>query len=196
MIRVGLTGGIGSGKSLVCSILDRLGIPVYKADAEARRLMNDEPLLRTKIVESFGDQAYENEGLNREFLATQVFGDAKKLELMNSLVHPAVREDFLKWADQHREYPYVVEEAAILFESGAFREMDQTVLVTAPEELRIKRVMERDGSEREAVLKRMGHQRKEEELLKLADHVIVNDGEQMLLPQVIDLHNKLLKADK
>ena len=195
MIRVGLTGGIGSGKSLVCSILDRLGIPVYKADAEARRLMNDEPLLRTKIVESFGDQAYENEGLNREFLATQVFGDAKKLELMNSLVHPAVREDFLKWADQHREYPYVVEEAAILFESGAFREMDQTVLVTAPEELRIKRVMERDGSEREAVLKRMGHQRKEEELLKLADHVIVNDGEQMLLPQVIDLHNKLLKAD-
>jgi len=196
MIRVGLTGGIGSGKSLVCSILDRFGIPVYKADAEARRLMNDEPLLRTKIVESFGDQAYENEGLNREFLATQVFGDAKKLELMNSLVHPAVREDFLKWADQHREYPYVVEEAAILFESGAFREMDQTVLVTAPEELRIKRVMERDGSEREAVLKRMGHQRKEEELLKLADHVIVNDGEQMLLPQVIDLHNKLLKADK
>lgn len=196
MIRVGLTGGIGSGKSLICSILIKLGVPVYKADAEARRLMNQDPLLRTKIIESFGEQAYGKDGLNREYLAAQLFGDEEKLLSMNALVHPAVRDDFFRWADLHKEYPYVLEEAAILFESGAYRHMDQTVLVTAPEELRIKRVMERDGSERDAVMKRMSHQMKEEELMKLADHVIVNDGEQMLLPQVIELHNKLLKGRK
>ncbi len=195
MIRVGLTGGIGSGKSLICSILGKLGVPVYKADVEARRLMNDHPVLRTGIRDLFGEQAYGQGGLDREYLAEQLFGDAEKLEIMNSLVHPIVREDFLLWSDLQKAVPYVVEEAAILFESGANRVMDQTVLVTAPEAVRIARVMDRDGYDLDAVKRRIGHQMSEEELRKLADHIIENDGQQMLLPQVIELHNKLIKGD-
>jgi len=192
MIRVGLTGGIGSGKSLVCSILTKLQVPVYMADREARRLMNHDPELRAKITRMFGEQSYGKKGLNREFLAAQLFGDRQKLLSMNALVHPVVRQDFFAWADQHKGMPYVVEEAAILFESGAYKEMDQTVLVTAPKEIRVRRVMERDGIGRDAVLKRLSHQMEEEELKKLANHLINNNGEHMLLPQVIELHNKLL----
>lgn len=195
MFRVGLTGGIGSGKSLVCSILEKLRVPVYYADAEAKRLMNSDPVLKTQIMDLFGDKAYSGGSLDRKYLAGRVFGDGELLASLNSVVHPAVREDFKRWADLQKGVPYVVEEAAILFESGAHRELDQAVLVYAPVELRISRVMERDGCDRESVLRRMDHQLSEEELKKLADHVIVNDGQQMLLPQVIELHHKLLKGN-
>ncbi len=190
---MGLTGGIGSGKSLICSILEKLGVPVYYADAEAKRLMNSDPDLKTQIVELFGEQAYRQESIDRKYLAERLFGDAEMLAAMNGVVHPAVREDFNRWANLQKEVPYVVEEAAILFESGAHRELDYMVLAYAPAKIRISRVMDRDGTDRESVLKRMGHQLSEEEKKKLADHVIVNDGQQMLLPQVIELHNKLLK---
>jgi len=196
MFRVGLTGGIGSGKSLICSILKHLGVPVYYADTEAKKLMNSDLELRKQIVRLFGEQAYGRGDLDSSYVAGQLFGDNALLKAMNSIVHPAVRKDFKRWAELQNDIPYVVEEAAILFESGAYKEMDFTVLTSAPEEVRIKRVMERDGSDRDSVLRRMGHQWSEEELKKLADHVIVNDGMQMLLPQVIELHNKLLKGDK
>ena len=195
MFRVGLTGGIGSGKSLICSILEKMRVPVYYADTEAKRLMNSDPALKRKIVDLFGELAYRDGSQDRKYLAGRLFGDAALLASMNALVHPAVRQDFRHWADQHSEVPYVIEEAAILFESGAHLGLDQTVLVHAPVEVRIGRVMERDGCDRDSVLRRMGHQWSEEELRKLADHVIVNDGQQMLLPQVIELHNKLLKED-
>lgn len=195
MIRVGLTGGIGSGKSLICTIFEKLGVPVYYADAEARRLMSKDPVLKNGIMDLFGEEVYRGGDLDRNYLAGLVFGDAENLAALNALVHPAVREDFKSWAEEQKEYPYVVEEAAVLFESGAHRELDSTVLVTAPAEVRISRVMERDGIDRESVLKRMRHQWREEEQLKLADHVIINDGQQMLLPQVIELHNSLLKGN-
>jgi dephospho-CoA kinase len=195
MIRVGLTGGIGSGKSLICTIIEKLGVPVYYADAEARRLMSQDPVLKTGIMDLFGERVYRGGELDRKYLAGLVFGDKEKLAALNALVHPSVREDFISWAAKRNEAPYVVEEAAILFESGAHRVLDRTVLVTAPEEVRISRVMERDGIDRESVLKRMRHQWQEEEQRKLADHVIVNDGQQMLLPQVIELHNSLLKGN-
>ena len=195
MFRVGLTGGIGSGKSLICSILEKLRVPVYYADTEARKLMNSDPDLREQIVKLLGEQAYGSGGLDSSYLAGRLFGETALLTAVNSIVHPAVRNDFKRWADLQNDAPYVVEEAAILFESGAYREMDFTVLASAPEEVRISRVIERDGSDRDSVLRRMGHQWREEELIKLADHVIVNDGEQMLLPQVIELHNQLLKGD-
>lgn len=195
MFRVGLTGGIGSGKSLICSILEKLRVPVYYADAEAKRLMNNDPVLKTQIMDLFGDKAYSRGSIDRKYLAGLVFGDGELLASLNYVVHPAVREDFKRWADLQKGVPYVVEEAAILFESGAHRELDQAVLVYAPVEVRISRVMERDGCDRESVLRRMDHQLSEEELKKLADHVIVNDGQQMLLPQVIELHNKLLKGN-
>jgi len=194
MFRVGLTGGIGSGKSLVCSIFEKLGVPVYSADVEARKLMNTDSELKTSIVKMFGDQAYSKDGLDREFLAGSVFGDDEKLSGLNGLVHPAVRKDFNRWASLQSGSPYVVEEAAILFESGSGAEMDLSVLVYAPEELRIMRVMERDRADREDVLRRMGHQMSEEEKMKMAGHIIYNDGTQMLLPQVIELHDKILNS--
>jgi dephospho-CoA kinase len=194
MLKLGLTGGIGSGKTLVCQIIEKLSVPVYYADRAARELMNSDAELKESIRNMFGDQAYSKEGLDRQYVASSVFGDHEKLSRLNSLVHPAVRKDFIRWTEQHRESPYVVEEAAILFESGASVEMDQTVLVYAPEELRISRVMKRDGRSREDVLKRMEHQLSEEEKMKMADHILTNDGVQMLLPQVVELHNKILNS--
>lgn len=193
MFKLGVTGGIGSGKTLVCQVFEKLGVAVYNADSAARALMNSHPELRAGIVQMFGEEAYGDEGLNRSYLAGIVFGDSKKLSLLNQLVHPVVRQDFLNWAELQENSPYVVEEAAILFESGAHAFLDQSVLVYAPEELRIERVMKRDGMGREQVLKRMGHQMEEEEKLKLADHVLRNDGTRMLLPQVIALHKKILE---
>ena len=194
MLRVGLTGGIGSGKTMVSSIFEKLGVPVYNADAAARKLMNSEAELKDGIALMFGDLAYGSDGLNKTYIAESVFGDAEKLAGLNKLVHPAVRKDFIRWTGLQTGSPYVLEEAAILFESGASLEMDLTVLVHAPEELRIGRVMERDGVSREAVLKRMAHQLGEEELLKLADHILMNDGKEMILPQVIELHNKIINS--
>ncbi len=196
MFRVGLTGGIGSGKSLVCSIFEKLRVPVYSADEEARKLMNTDSELKTSIVKMFGDQAYSKDGLDREFLAGSVFRDDEKLSGLNGLVHPAVRKDFNRWTSLQSGSPYVVEEAAILFESGSGAEMDLSVLVYAPEELRITRVMERDQTDREDVLRRMGHQMSEEEKIKMAGHIIYNDETQMLLPQVIELHDKILNSIK
>jgi dephospho-CoA kinase len=194
MFRVGLTGGIGSGKSLICSILEKLRVPVYYADAEAKRLMNDDPDLKTQIRELFGEEAYRQGSLDRKYLAGRLFGNAALVEAVNGVVHPAVHEDFKRWTDLQQGVPYVVEEAAVLFENKAHEELDYAVIVSAPVEIRISRVMERDQCDRESVLRRMGHQLSDEELKKLADHVIVNDGQQMLLPQVIELHNKLLKG--
>jgi len=194
MFKLGLTGGIGSGKTLVCQIFEKLGVAVYYADTAARLLMNSDAELKKGIVQMFGDQAYDRDGLDRQFVASSVFGDPEKLSRLNSLVHPAVREDFKRWSALQSGAPYVIEEAAILFESGASKEMDQTVLVYTPEALRIKRVMKRDGLNREDVRKRMGHQLSEEEKMKKADHILTNDGTQMLLPQVIELHNKILKS--
>lgn len=192
MFKLGLTGGIGSGKTLVCQIFDKLGVPVYDADSAARSLMNTDAGLKSGILRLFGQEAYGKEGLNRQYLARIVFGHEERLSQLNRLVHPVVRQDFIRWSVKHGEAPYVVEEAAILFESGAHALMDLRVLVYAPEELRIKRVMERDGLNREQVIKRMGHQMNEEEKKALADRVLYNDGAQMLLPQVIDLHQMIL----
>ena len=192
MFKLGLTGGIGSGKTLVCQIFEKLGVPVYYADTAARLLMNTDAELKSGIKLMFGAQAFGRDGLDRQYLADSVFGDHEKLSGLNRLVHPVVRKDFIRWTALQMGSPYVIEEAAILFESGASIEMNLSALVYAPEELRISRVMKRDGVGREAVLKRMGHQFGEEELMEMADHVLINDGTQMLLPQVIELHNKIL----
>ena len=192
MYQVGITGGIGSGKTLVCSIFEKLGIPVYYADSEARTLMNSDPELVSGIVGLFGKEAFNGDSLNREFLAKTVFGDPDMLAKLNDLVHPAVRKDFSLWVEIQADVPYVVEEAAILFESGAARYLDGSVLVYAPEAMRIRRVMQRDGADEESVRRRMIHQMDETDKMKLADHIIYNDETELLLPQVIALHKKLL----
>ena len=193
MFKLGLTGGIGSGKTLVCQIFEKLGVPVYYADLAARDLMNTDAALVAGIRQMFGEKAYGDKGLNRQYLASSVFGDQKKLSRLNQLVHPAVRKDFISWSSGQEGVPYVIEEAAILFESRASEGMDLSVLVYAPEELRINRVMKRDGIQREEVLKRMEHQMSEEKKMEMADHVLINDRNRMILPQVIDLHKKILK---
>jgi dephospho-CoA kinase len=191
--QVGVTGGIGSGKTLVCNVLEKLGIPVYSADIEARRLMEEDSELVGQIVELFGEEAYIGGALNRSYLAGRVFGDGEQLRGLNGVVHPAVRRDYHRWLDQQSGAPYVVEEAAILFESGASRFMDLVVMVYAPEALRIKRVMIRDGVGEEAVKKRMEHQMDEEEKRSKADLVIMNDENSRLLPRILDVHQQILK---
>ena len=192
MYQLGLTGGIGSGKTLVCSVLEKLGVPVYYADSAARRLMTNDGELRRRIMKVFGPEVYNGISLKRDLLAQMVFGERAMLEKLNSLVHPAVRRDYSTWIESQQGVPYVVEEAAILFESGADRMLDGSVLVYAPEEMRIRRVMKRDGIDEASVRRRMNHQMDEDEKKKRADHIIYNDEKEMLLPQIIALHNKIL----
>ncbi len=192
-MKVGLTGGIGSGKTLVCSVLEKLGVAVYYADSEARRLMNSDPELEHQISGLFGNKAYEGGSLNREFLAQRVFKDKELLTRLNELVHPAVQKDFSRWASEQKPAFYVVEEAAILFESGSDRNMDLTIGVFAEKELRVRRVMQRDGIARDQVRMRINSQMNEKEKMEKADIVIRNDGKLMILPQIINMHNAILK---
>lgn len=191
MLRVGITGGIGSGKSTVCSLFAHLGIPVYAADREAKRLMREDPALIASVKAAFGTDSYDGTEPNRPFLAKMVFGNPEKLALLNSLVHPAVFRDFERWCGlQHA--PYVIKEAAIMFESGSYKQVHEVVAVTAPLELRIQRVMERDGSSREDILKRIQAQMPQEEVVKRAHAVINNDGTHALIHQVMGLHKQFL----
>jgi dephospho-CoA kinase len=187
---IGITGGIGSGKTTTCEIFQELGVPVYYADLRARELMTSNADLKNKIIQSFGSQAYDDGRLNRPYLAQQVFNSKEKLSVLNGLVHPAVANDFDSWLEEQKGEKYVLKEAAILFESGAYQDVDITVLVIAPESLRLERVMARDGSTKEDVLKRMKNQWTQERKVKLADHIITNDGTQLLIPQVLELHDR------
>ena len=190
---VGITGGIGSGKTTTCQIFEALGAPVYYADFRAKYLMANNTTLKRKIVQAFGERAYKDRELNREYLAKEVFGSKEKLSVLNGLVHPAVADDFDAWLDEKKQSPYVLKEAAILFESGAYHNVDVTVLVIAPKETRIDRVSKRDGSSREEIIQRMNNQWTQERKAKLADHIINNDGTQFLIPQVLELHRRFSK---
>ena len=194
--RIGITGGIGSGKTTVCKIFAVLGIPVYYADDRAKWLMQHDPQLIEQIKAHFGEKAYGPDGqLQRAYLAGIVFKDQKKLEQLNAIVHPAVREDGLAWDRQHTDTPYTLREAALLYESGISELLDQIIVVTAPEELRIQRVMQRDGVDATAVRARMDKQWPEEKKVALADFVIHNDGRQSLIQQVYQIHQQLIQNE-
>jgi dephospho-CoA kinase len=194
MFRVGLTGGIGSGKSTVAGIFEVLGIPVYYSDQAARELMNEDPGLREQIIHHFGADAYHNGQLNRAYLAAQVFTDKPKLELLNSLVHPATLRASEKWTDQQTgRAPYVIKEAALIFESSAIRYLDFVTGVHAPHTVRIHRTMQRDKTTREEVIKRMKNQIDEDIKMRLCDAVIINDEQHAVIPQVLTLHERLLQ---
>lgn len=192
MLKVGITGGIGSGKTTVCQFFHQLGVPVYYADARARQIMNEIPAVIQKITELFGKQAYANGELNRPFIAEQAFKDKNLLQQLNAIVHPAVFEDSIRFFQSHPDEPYVLYEAAILFESGNYKAMDKVILVYAPAELRIERTMQRDHVSREQVEDRMKQQQPDEEKLKLADFVVYNDGSQTLIDQVLTIHQQLI----
>lgn len=192
-LKVGITGGIGAGKSLVCRIFMVLGVPVYDADARAKQLMVQDPELVRQIKGHFGQEAYQEEGsLNRGYLASEVFADAEKLALLNSLVHPRVGLDFDKWLASQSDAPYVLKEAALIFETGSFKSLDAVITVSAPEELRLRRTIIRDEHRsRHQVEEIIAQQLPEAERLQRADFKIVNDDKTLVIPQVLRLHKKL-----
>jgi len=196
MLKVGLTGGIGCGKSTVARILTSFGIPVFNADLEARILMQTSADLIRGIRNLFGDEAYNDTALNREFLAKIVFADPAKLKKLNQLVHPAVHRHFEEWALTQKGNNYLVEEAALLCETGSYKFFDYLVLVTAPEQKRIERVMLRDGISKMEVENRMNSQMPEVEKIPMAHFLIFNDDENMILSQVLAFHEKMISLNK
>jgi len=193
MLKIGITGAIGSGKSLVARIFEVLGIPVYYADLEAKRIMQQDAALVAAIRAHFGSAAYDRSGhLDRAYLAQRVFSDPDQLGVLNALVHPATIRDSALWAERQRA-PYVMKEAALMFETESFHHMDKVLGVSAPEALRILRTMRRDGVSRPEVLRRMGQQLDERVKMRLCDYVIHNDEVQAVLPQVLALHQRFLE---
>ena len=191
-VRIGLTGGIGSGKSTVSKIFEVLGIPVFYADAIAKRLMNNDKQLREKLTALFGEKTYENNLLNTKHLAEKAFADPFALEQLNAIVHPVTIAAAEQWFAMQTA-PYVIKEAALLFEAGTAAGLDMIIGVYAPQSLRILRAMKRDNATREQVLHRINRQIEEDIKMKLCDVVFINDEQQLLLPQVIQFHEQLLE---
>lgn len=196
MKKIGITGGIGSGKSTVCKVFETLGIPVYYADDEAKRLMQEDEDLIAAIKDHFGKQAYDESGkLNRTYLASVVFNDPDELNMLNSLVHPVTIRDAEQWALRQTS-PYVLKEAALMFESESFHHLDEVIGVSAPVSLRIQRIMHRDNVSRDEVLKRINNQMDEEVKMRLCDYIIYNDEQQAIIPQVMKIHEELAVGNR
>lgn len=198
MIKVGITGGIGSGKTMVCRILESIQIPVYYADVAAKRLMQEDDQLIKDIQQAFGEESYSASGeLNRAYLSEKVFRDKENLQKLNALVHPAVFGDTARWMESlSADVPYAAKEAALFFETGSNKQMDVMVTVAADKTVRIQRIMERDGVTEQQVLERMQNQLSQEEKIKQSDVVIWNNPEDYLLPQVYEMHQSLLVKPK
>ena len=189
MLKIGLTGGIGSGKTTIAKVFETLGIPVYFADDKAKYLMNNDALLKASIIQQFGIDAYKNEELDRKYLAGLVFNDKEKLALLNSLIHPITIRDANEWMNQQKA-PYVIKEAALLFESGAAEQLEYVIGVYAPQHIRIQRVMKRDNLPVEEIMKRISRQIDEEMKMKLCNFVITNNDHHLVIPQIIELDKK------
>ena len=196
MLKVGLTGGIGSGKTTVAKIFTSLGIPVFSADQEARHLMETSEDIISSIKSFFGNDSYNDSGINRKYLAKMVFSDPASLLKLNQLTHPAVHRQFDSWAKQHQDVPYLVEESALLCEAEALRYFDFLVLVIAPQNKRIERVMKRDGVTEQEVKNRINSQMTDEEKIPLAHFLIFNDDQNMVLNQVLAFHKKMISLYK
>jgi len=194
MLKVGLTGGIGSGKSTVAKIFATLGIPVYNADSRAKELMSTDSELIKEIKSRFSDNAYSQGKLDTAFLAREVFQNKGKLSLLNSIVHPFTIADAKKWMEKQTS-AYAIKEAALIFESGSQGEFDYIIGVEAPQSLRILRTMKRDEVDRNKVMERMNNQLEESIKMKLCDQVIINDEQSMIIPQVLFIHEWLLKKE-
>ena len=189
---VGLTGGIGSGKTTVAKMFEKLGVPVYNSDLEAKKLMNSSKAIRTKLKALFGELAYLDGKLNRPFIAKTVFKDKALLEKLNKIVHPAVRKHFSKWCNNKKDHAYIIQETALLFENKAQDLYDKVVLVTAPKDVRINRLLERDHSTREDILARMENQLEDREKILLADFVIDNTDLDKTSNQVAEVNRAIL----
>jgi dephospho-CoA kinase len=193
MLKVGVTGGIGSGKSTVCRIFECLGVPIFRADDEGRKALAENNEVKKQVIALLGESVIDTGGkLNRTKIASLVFNNPGKLKQLNAIIHPKVREAFAEWLTKQNA-PWVIEEAAIIFESGLHKTLDSVIVVSAPDNIRIKRVMERDRISKEQVRARMKNQVTEGERVKRADFVITNDGTKMLIPQALEIY-KMLSA--
>jgi dephospho-CoA kinase len=192
MLKIGLTGGIGSGKTTVAKVFELLNVPVYYADEASKRLYHTDAALKAAIVKHFGAEIYVNNLLDRGRLAELVFDAPEKLEMLNSLVHPRTLRDAEQWMARQAA-PYIIKEAALLFETGSAGQLDYIIGITAPVPLRIKRVMDRDNISREQVQNRMDRQMDENIKMRLCDFIIHNDEQQMVIPQVLQLHGEFLQ---
>ncbi|MDC6405529.1 MULTISPECIES: dephospho-CoA kinase [Maribacter] len=188
---IGLTGGIGSGKTTVAKMFEELGVPIYNSDLEAKKLMHTSKTIRKKLVDLFGETAYQEGKLNRAYIAQSVFNDPKLLKRLNKIVHPVVRKHFVKWSETQNA-PYVIQETALLFENNAQGLYDKVILVTAPTEVRIKRLLERDNATREEILARMNNQLEDSKKLPLADYVIENIDLEKTSAKVDEIHSRIL----
>lgn len=192
-IKAGITGGIGSGKSIVCDIFRMLGVPVYLADERAKYLMNSDEWVKQQIIDSFGEKAYLHTGeLNRRMIAGTVFPDSKKLEELNAIVHPAVERDFNSWVEQNSNAVYVIKEAALLVETGSYKRLDLLITVTALEAIRIDRVLQRDSHRKPDEIRAIiSRQLVEAEKVKKSRFVIINDDKTLIIPQVLKIHAEI-----
>jgi len=191
MLKIGITGGIGSGKSTVCRVFSALGIPVFEADRIAKELMNTSVEIREKLVNLFGASVYlPDQTVDRKYLAGIVFNDPSLLAQLNAIVHPVVRKAFFDWCDKQKS-PYIIHEAAILFESGFYKMMDKTITVVTSENERIQRVMKRDGLTLELVKERIRNQWTDDERIKLADFIVGNNDNELIIPQIIEIDKKI-----
>jgi dephospho-CoA kinase len=194
MLKIGITGNIGSGKTTVSKLFELIGIPVFYADDAAKTIMVTDKVLIAEIKQYFGKETYFDDGtLNRKYIATLVFNNDEQLAKLNSIVHPAVFRAFDNWAGQFKDEPYILKEAAVLFESGSYKICDKSIMVSAPLEIRIKRVIQRDGITRAEVESRNSRQFTEEKKRQLADYIILNDETELIIPQVLKLHKELLE---
>ena len=183
-IKIGITGGIGSGKSVVSKLLQLMGVPVYTADVESKRLTETDPDIRAALISLLGDEVYQDGKLNRPLLASYIFGNKDNLTMVNGIIHPRIKDDFRRWAQSHSSYPIVGIEAAILIEAGFTEDVDQVVLVYAPQEIRLRRAVSRDACAAEQIQQRMRNQMPDEDKMAFAHHIIYNDDKQALIPQL------------
>jgi dephospho-CoA kinase len=195
MLKIGITGGIGSGKTTICRVFETLGIPVFYADTVAKTIMTTDPILMKGVKDTFGEESYFDDGkLNNKYIASIVFNHQEELAKLNALVHPAVFRAFDQWVEQiPKNSPYCLKEAALLFESGSYQMCDKNILVTAPYNLKISRVTQRDAITEEQVKARMDKQFTDEQKSKMADFFIENNEKKSIIQQVLNLHEQFLK---
>ncbi|MDX8341281.1 dephospho-CoA kinase [Draconibacterium sp. IB214405] len=195
-LKIGITGGIGSGKSMICQVFKLIGAPVFEADVWAKELVNSHEKIKSGLIDWYGSDIYTQNGtIDRKKLAGIIFTNEEELQKVNNLIHPVVREEFQYWAEKQTS-PYVIHEAAILFESGFYKMMDYTILVTAPEEMRIQRVSSRDGSDEQAVKERIQKQWDDDKKRPLATLEIINDNKTLIIPQIIKIDKQLKEHGK
>ena len=190
---IGITGGIGSGKSLISRIFNTLGVPVYDTDARAKWLMANDPSIKSQLIELLGSESFIEEKLNRTFIARKSFGNEKILSRLNTIVHPQVGTDFSKWVTMHQKSPVLLKESALIFETSSYADLDQVILVLSPSELRIKRVLARDlYRSREDIEAIISHQKSVAETSLLAQFIVNNNEKDLLLPQVMSIYKILI----